>query len=661
MKNNLRYAAFMLGLGILALSGTANGAERSQADALQIALSFNKENASNKRMAAIQSMKMVYSLPANTGNALYVFTPEDGVGFTIVSGNDALAPVLAYSETGIFAADKMPDNVAFWMAMCQDDVNFAIAENLPAYTPLKTAVSKKEDIAPIMTTIWDQDAPFWNLCPNKKYTGCVATAMAQIMKVFNWPESSHGTAVWNNRTVTIERTYDWDNMIDDYTGNYTSEQGTAVAELMVDCGKSVNMQYSTSGSGAETSDVPYAMINNFDYDAGMIYMQRNHFTEEMWDDLMYYELQNGRPIMYGGFDTSYDGGHQFVAHGYQYKSNAAYYYINWGWSGYCDGYYKLSKLAPSGSGSGGNNGSYHTGADAVINIKPQTTNPFRDRQIFCNGHFAYDTSSTGDVIGFNVTTGKLWGMTANNFEVLGGNDFKATLGARLINAENPEDSYFLETCTTNAKSSWIRWSTTETGYSIDVSEIPDGTYYIFPMSKASDTGKWSRIKSPYDKQQYLNLTRTGGANIISAPGTASNQFIPVQYIIQEEYEYTIGEDETVTLNPLVLPHEANNTTLKFYSADPNIAVVSEDGVISAVSTGDTVITMEAADGSGITLDVTVHANAGSGVIGIDNNLSSTYDVFNLAGIRVATNATDADINHLPKGIYIANGKKFVVK
>jgi hypothetical protein len=660
MKKNLRYAAFMLSLGMIALPGATNAAERSQADALQLALSFNKENASSKRMANMQSMKMVYSLPANLGNTLYVFTPNDGIGFTIVSGNDAIAPILGYSENGIFSADEIPSNVAFWMSMCQELTNEAIADNLPQYTPAKTAFTRKENIAPIMTTIWDQDAPFWNLCPSKKYTGCVATAMAQIMKVFNWPEKSHGSAVWNNKTITLDRTYDWDNMIDDYTGSYTTAQGTAVAELMVDCGKSVNMQYSTSGSGAETSDVPYAMINNFDYDAGMVYMQRNHFTEEMWDDLMYYELQNGRPIMYGGFDTGYDGGHQFVAHGYQYKSNTAYYYINWGWSGYCDGYYKLSNLAPSGSGSGGNNGSYHTGADAVINIKPQTENPFRDYQIFCNGNFALK-SSDGDVLTFKVTSGSLWGSTANNFQVLGGNDISATLGARLINIDDPENSYFLETCTTNARTNWVRWSSTATEYAIDVTEIPDGNYYIFPMSKAAETGKWSRVKAPYNKQQYLKLIRSNGANTISAPGTSSSQYIPVQYIIQEEYEYTITEDETVELNPMVLPREAENTALKFYSADPNIAVVSEDGVISAVSTGDTVITMEAADGSGITLDVTVHANAGSGVIGIDNNLSSAYDVFNLAGIRVATDATDADINNLPKGIYIANGKKFVVK
>jgi hypothetical protein len=138
MKKNLRYAAFMLSLGMIALPGATNAAERSQADALQLALSFNKENASSKRMANMQSMKMVYSLPANLGNTLYVFTPNDGIGFTIVSGNDAIAPILGYSENGIFSADEIPSNVAFWMSMCQELTNEAIADNLPQYTPAKT-------------------------------------------------------------------------------------------------------------------------------------------------------------------------------------------------------------------------------------------------------------------------------------------------------------------------------------------------------------------------------------------------------------------------------------------------------------------------------------------------------------------------------------------
>jgi hypothetical protein len=654
--------SLFLGIGVVALPLGAYAEEVSQADALQKAISFNQQNSGNKRMAKATTMKMAYSVPSTTGVALYVFTPENGDGFTVVSGNDITAPILAYSDDGRFDSNNIPGNMAQWILSCQAIINEGIAQGVPSYKPSKTATTEKADIAKLVSTIWDQDAPFWNYCPGSgskhKYTGCVATAMAQVMKKHNWPEKSHGTATWNNTTVTYKRTYKWDLMRDDYTASYTDDEATAVAELMYDCGTSVNMQYGYDASGANTDDVPEAMINIFDYDKGMTYIQSYLFTKEMWEDMMYYELQNGRPIIYGGFDTTYSAGHQYIADGYQARNGNSYFHINWGWSGYCDGFFLLTNLTPAGSGAGGNNGSYHTGADAVINIKPATDDTYVDRQLAGTGKFTIGTPS-GDNINFKITSGSLWGQSENGFEALGGNNFQATLGIRLINVNDPANSYTVESSTKDKQ--FNRWVTKVASFNVNISDVPDGTYYVFPMSKATDTGEWTRIKCPYTKQQYVKLVRTNGSNAFSDPGT-TNQFVPVIYILQEEYKYELKPGETVTLNPLVLPADADNTALSFSSADESVASVSAEGVISAKAAGETIVTMEAKDGSATKRSVRVIVNGSNAVETIDMaNSTNLVDVYTTTGIRVLTNASEDEISNLPQGLYIAGGKKIIVK
>lgn len=654
MKKQLYLIIALASAGALQL----NAKSISPEEAMGIAIEFRATLPATSRSST--PMRLIHTIAAEQGNALYVFAPVSGQGFTLVAGNDVMTPIFGYSETGTFDTENMPENVAFWLNVYKENV-----DRLAAAGITRGATSfpndTKADVPMIMKTTWDQDAPYYNLCPTsggrRTYTGCVATAMAQVMKVFEWPEKSTGSAVWNNTQVSFNRTYSWANMLNSYSGSYTTAQGTAVAELMVDCGKSVDMSYSTSGSGANTDEVPGAMINNFGYNAGMAYIQKSAFSPASWNDIMYNEVANGRPILYGGFGANYNGGHQFVADGYR---NKGYYHINWGWSGLCDGYYLIDDLAPSETGIGGGSyGSYNVGCDAVIRIMPsnRTTNTWVDRGIFCTGNFNV-SSSTSASMTFNCTNGSFWSYTWTGFAALGGNSFSTTLGVRFINANDPSASV---TLASSSAKTFTKWSTLVTSYIVNISSLPDGKYYAFPMSKASDTGLWTRMYQHTDKRQYVVVTKSNGTITTSPAPTDATQFYPVSWIIINEENVAVEAGNTIQLNPVVIPAEANNPKLAYTSSDESVASVDENGLINGLKKGSAEITIAATDGSGITTKVNVTVNPGVGVDVIELDVNKVYDVYNVMGTKVASSLTPEEIYALPRGLYIAGGKKILVK
>lgn len=656
MKKQLLFASLALAIGAMPMSAK----EVSPEEALAIAKQFTAEN-SHQRMAP-QALKLAYTVPAIQGNALYIFTPENGApGFTIVSGNDIAAPVLGYSETSPFDKDNLPENFLFFMSFYADQINNGIRQGAPKYT-ISFPDDTKPNIEPIMTTTWDQGSPYNKLCPSGTYTGCVATAMAQAMKVFEYPASASVKGIGRWSSYRVERTYKWDKMLDGYAGSsYTSAQGSAVAELMVDCGKTVNMSYSYSGSGANTDDVPNSLIGVFKYDPGMIYTQRSFFTPAMWNDLMYRELRDGRPIIYGGFGNGFYGGHQFIIDGYQ---TGGKFHLNWGWEGSCDGWYYIDGLNPSEPGAGGGMGSYNTGCDAVINMKTPTGDTYKDRQLANCGKFGVK-SKNGKKVTFGVTNGKLWTSTVNGIIHVGGNSFKAYVGVRLINADpEAEVRGMTLAATDNALKNFPKWgrSNVLNQIEIDFSEVPAGTWFVYPMSKAEDDEDWIRVLSHNDKQQYVKVTiNEEGTITTSDPGTSNTQHRPVIYVFTDSHEYAMEAGETKQIVAEAYPVEATfGNEVSYESENPEIATVDENGLITGVANGETRVKVEAKDGSGIIRRVNVKVGTtGVGSIAVDEN--APVDVYNAQGILVLKQATRDMIDELPTGIYIAGGKKYMVR
>ena len=323
-------------------------------------------------------------------SGLYVFSLSESGGFIIVSNDDNTLPILGFSENGTLDLENMPDEKRAWLQGYADEIAWLkqhpIENPLPAYlTNTRAGSHDKEDIAPLVTTTWGQRAPYNDLCPDyapgkRAVTGCVATAMAQIMNYHKWPTSTTGTipgykdGYGANQTSLEATTFDWENMQDNYSGSETSVQNTAVATLMQYCGHSVEMDYGPSSS-ASMHKVVDALKNYFDYNGTTTYLSRSFYASDKWEDIIYHELAAGRPVLYGGQSTG--GGHAFVCDGYRHEYGTDFFHVNWGWGGKSDEYYVLSVLDPySGQGDGGSssNGGFYYGQEAIIGIQKPSDN-----------------------------------------------------------------------------------------------------------------------------------------------------------------------------------------------------------------------------------------------------------------------------------------------
>lgn len=318
---------------------------------------------------------------------LYIFSTESS--FVVMAAEDCVKPILGYSLTGRFVAEGMPENLRGWLLRYSDEIQYAIDnkqtsseiaqhwKDLVSGTP--NAAKATAIVGPLIQTQWDQYSPYNNLCPKKgstrTVTGCVATAMAQVMKFWNHPTKGTGSHSysWNSQTLSADfesTTYDWGNMTNDYGSSSTQNQRDAVATLMYHCGVSVNMDYNTAGNGgssAVTYNVMPALQTYFGYAPCMQYKAKNDYSDEIWITLLKQELLEGRPLQYRGSDAGGQGGHSFVCDGYDSDDN---FHFNWGWSGYCDGYYSLDDMEPGVGGIGAGNGVYNVGESAIFGIEP---------------------------------------------------------------------------------------------------------------------------------------------------------------------------------------------------------------------------------------------------------------------------------------------------
>ncbi len=641
----------------LCFSQHAIAKEISYADAMQTARAALIDN-TRMKLSANTPMECVYSLQATTGTALYIFAPQGGNGFAVVAGNDVAAPLIGFSDQGSFDPNNIPPNMADMLAGYQRQINYAIANGLQPRGAINAATDPKEEVSMICKTTWDQDAPYWNLCPTKYgskcYTGCVATAMAQVMKVYDWPKTGKGTGIGSYSSKSLAHTYDWTNMLNSYSGNYTSTQGSAVAQLMVDCGYSVDMSYSTQGSGANTDEVPNAFVDNFSYDRAIDYIHREQYSETEWNDLMYHQIKNGWPILYGGFASDGSGGHQFIADGYK---KGGYYHINWGWSGMSDGFFLLSVLDPYSQGAGGATAGFTDGQDAVIFIRLPRANSVRPTTIDCPGNFV-KTASSGNNATFGVTSGQLWGITMNGFVNIGGtSSITATLGVLAIPADNPQESVIIPSSTTV---SFKKWSTVQRTFQVSLANLANGTYYIFPYSKANTGADWQRIKATYGKQQYVVLSRSGSTNVFSSPSGV--KYNPVFTIYMPD-TITMSPNTSCTLAPTVIPADATNTKLSYSVDDKTLVTIDQNtGVITSTGkTGSTILTTSATDGSKISAKTVLIVNSGGVGSKEVEDPNAPKDVYNMMGICLIRNATPEQISTLPKGLYIIGGKKVFIR
>ena len=465
-----------------------------------------------------------------TAQAYYVFNAQASEGYVIVAGDDRVPAVLGYSDNGTFD----PANVPPAMQALLDGYAAQIA-GLPQDAQAPQQVSRTP-IRPLLHSIWGQGEPFNYYLPFTltttdnngvtrawhAKTGCVATAMAQVMYYHKWPARTTQTSpaytsstTKNGKTLTFDRpampvtALNWDAMKNAYnTTDSTQASGQAVAKLMECCDQALEMQFYASSSSAQTSEIPAALISYFDYDATARYVKRISYTTTEWENLLYSELQAKRPVVYRGHKNP--GGHAFVCDGCDANG---LFHINWGWNSQSNGYFLLRDLNPDAQGIGGSDGEcgYIYDQGMAIGIKP----------------------NNGGVNAINVMFYEMEITSTNGTRTSSGTDFSVGVKGRFLN-NTPYDEIFdygwglyQGTTLKSVLSQSSRTSSLHPNYYITVertlsfgSGLSNGTYELRPIFKEQNQSTWKVCEG--GMSNYVTAIISGNNCTFEANGTKAD-------------------------------------------------------------------------------------------------------------------------------------------
>ena len=332
----------------------------------------------------------------------YIFNADEGQGFVIVSADNRTSEILGYCPEGSFDADEIPSNMAVWLQGYVDQIKY-IQENDTPLALTRSYGESKPAVAPLLKTTWSQNSPYNDNLPLYKgercITGCVATALAQVMYYYQYPVGKTteipGYTTRKNR-IKVNRlpatTFNWSQMALSYKGNTTSAQNAAVAHLMEYCSKAVQANLDPSATGASMSNQKDALYLYFGYRNSLKLKDRNSMSATQWSQILYEEVAAGRPVLYAGFGS---GGHAFVLDGYD---GNGMFHFNWGWKGYCDGFFKLDALTPGGS-------NYNYDQCATIGIEPPSNVPIRYDDFTLKGvHYHIGSDGRAEVTKIDANT-----------------------------------------------------------------------------------------------------------------------------------------------------------------------------------------------------------------------------------------------------------------
>ncbi len=305
----------------------------------------------NKELKAILTKEQVALIGYNDGP------------YAVVAADDRFPAVLGVSKTPYSGGANA--NFEFWLKAMSGALAYRVQHNMPAHIITPDPAFFPASVEPLCSSFWDQLTPYNNLLPSGIYTGCVATAMAQVLYYHKAPEHGTGTRTIQAKGTPVtanfeEDYYDWDNMLDVYRGNYSDEEGNAVALLMRDCGVAANMNYGNAwdgGSGAYSQDAASGLRTYLNMPEAEC-KERDRYSDTEWMEMVFNELAFVGPLYYGGTDMQLYSGHAFVLHGYNEEGLV---YVNWGWSGDDDGFFDISLLNPPGY-------KFSAGQDMIIGV-----------------------------------------------------------------------------------------------------------------------------------------------------------------------------------------------------------------------------------------------------------------------------------------------------
>lgn len=365
-----RLCSDILLVALTLLVGRASALPVSTDKALSVAQTFWAEMTGRKAMAPFVDRSAEWGY-----DGIYLFTQPQG-GFVMVAADDAVQPILGYSPSSPIDPARLPEPLAQWLNTYQLQIEAARSVKIQArardaeewhrLANGEVRPMAKDGVGPLLTTQWDQMAPYNERCPEGAATGCAATAQAQMMKYWNFPPFGRGAYSYNAPNYGMQSAdfahtlLDWDNMPDRPTVNSPERQRDAVATLMYLCGVSLEMNYNTEAAGGSSAaglagmpgvhSIDNSLIDYFYYSPDMQVLTKNNgFNDSTWRAALIAELDQHHPIIYTG--SALQGGHGFVCDGYDSRQ---YLHFNFGWSGTGDGYYPVDSISPGVGGVGGN-------------------------------------------------------------------------------------------------------------------------------------------------------------------------------------------------------------------------------------------------------------------------------------------------------------------
>ena len=461
-------------------------------------------------------------------DAFYIFNAKDDGGYVIVSGDDRTTEILGYAQQGHLDVDQIPENLKWWLDSYARQIE-ALGTSLTSAK--HSGVTQGAPIAPLITAQWAQRAPYNYMCPDGNYvdfneegydadnrcaTGCVATAIAQVMYYWKWPETCPAIDGYLCREHSINAlpstTFKWDLMKDTYSAQETGKSADAVAELMRYCGQGSDMIYGTDGSG--TMYNLSKMVSIFQYSPNCYELNRDRYSTEQWESLIYDELAAHRPVLYSGL--SLDAGHAFIVDGYD---DNGLFHINWGWGGKGNSYFLLTIADPRAEEGGPvSDVAFEFQQDAVFGLKPAESDEIMQPRlaslVHTNSNKTYTRQSHSDnfkdveLAGFILPVYTITPSHISNYEVgwaLYNNDTCIQqFGSKKISVESNEPFY-----------NYLKVS-----FGANLSE---GEYQLYQTYRLNGEVEWKRCKSQY-KGQYMLLAEI-------TPTTMSVRIPETDYVV----------------------------------------------------------------------------------------------------------------------------------
>lgn len=558
-----------LSIILVGLSVYANARQISPNEAEAIASDFL--NTTTINLASSKRIGINRVKEANENESFqpyYIFNGNEGNGFVIVAGDDCVKQILGYSFESSFNYNNISPALAWLLEEYKKEI-CNLSERSTSFerddnSPIKPALK------PLLTSQWGQEQPFNDLCPEyeglRLPTGCVATAVAQVLNYHQWPDKGEGSFSyqWADKSLTFDyddTSFDWNLMINKYDYATPKEACEEVATLMFACGVGLEMYYTLSGSGSDISRAKRFLVENMKYDSEAKIVWRHNYSYSEWTETIYDELIAGRPVILSG------GDHAFVCDGYDGNE---YFHFNWGWNGDMDGYFIFNDLSPLGY-------SFSSNLHALVNLHS------RKGEV---SPLSYDIYSSGSFKFVNDT------FIIENITNYSRYDYRGSIGVETIEKTSGK-RFFYELADFSIEGSMpfgpgVFFTTQNFEiYNTNIS-LPTGYYELYP-AYSSFNGSYTRIPCLAGGQSFISLVvDKNGKYTYSNPGNETSSHLEVFDIcfIGEDVsptEFYITGDNSFNLTYNILNHS------EYAVGDPSVIITNATGDEILQHTGGSLI------------------------------------------------------------------------